>query len=89
MTLNQLFCKLTKEKFHEVILGGQQKCLQSSQNNATYHPMTRDTDVTYKTVNIFSSDKCFICFNSDVPHYMVHVEQWYVHTLESHFCYFL
>ena len=31
--------------------------------------MNRDTDVTYKTVNIFSSDKCFICFISDVPHY--------------------
>ena len=69
MTLNQLFCKLTKEKFHEVILGGQQKCLQSFQNNATY------ADVAYKTVNIFSSDKCFICFISDVPHYMKHVEQ--------------
>ena len=35
----------------------QQKYLQSSQNNATYHPMNPDTDVTYQTVNIFSSDK--------------------------------
>ena len=56
MTLNQLLWKLTKEKFHEVILGGQQKCLQSSQNNATYKTMNRDTDITYKTVIIFISD---------------------------------
>ena len=48
----------------------QQKFLQSSQNNGTYHPMNHDTDVTYKTVNIFSSDKCFICFISHVPHYI-------------------
>ena len=48
----------------------QQKCLQSSRNNATYHPVNPDTDVKYKTVNIFSSDKCFICFISDVPHYI-------------------
>ena len=26
-----------------------------------------DTDVTYRTVNLFSSDKCFIYFISDVP----------------------
>ena len=32
--------------------------------------MNPDTDVTYKTVDIFSSDKCFICFISDVPHYI-------------------
>ena len=37
----------------------QQKCVQSSQNNATYHRMNPDTDVTYKAVNIFSSEKCF------------------------------
>ena len=48
----------------------QQKFLQSSQNNGTYHPMNHDTAVTYKTVNIFSSDKCFICFISHVPHYI-------------------
>ena len=48
----------------------EEKCLQSSQNNATYHPMNPDIDATYKTVNIFSSDKCFICFISDVPHYI-------------------
>ena len=46
----------------------QQKYLQSSQNNATYHPMNPDTDITYQTVNLFSSDKCFIYFISDVPH---------------------
>ena len=38
----------------------QQAYLQSSQNNATYHPMSPDADVTYQTVNLFSSDKCFI-----------------------------
>ena len=48
----------------------QQKYLQSSQNNATYHPMNPDTDVTYQTVNLFSSDKCFVYFVSDVPHYI-------------------
>ena len=42
----------------------QQKYLQSSQNNATYHPMNPDTDVTYQTLNLFSSDKCFIYFIS-------------------------
>ena len=46
----------------------QQKYLQSSQNNATYHPMNPDTDVTYQTVNLFSSDKCFVYLISDVPH---------------------
>ena len=40
----------------------EQKYLQSSQNNAT----NPDTDVTYQTVNLFSSDKCFIHFISDV-----------------------
>ena len=29
----------------------QQKYLQSSQNNATYHPMNPDPDVIYQTVN--------------------------------------
>ena len=48
----------------------QQKYLCSSQNNVTYHPMNPDTDVTYQTVNLFSSDKCFIYFISDVPHYI-------------------
>ena len=30
--------------------------------------MNPDTDVTYQTVNLFSSDKYFIYFISDVPH---------------------
>ena len=34
-----------------LILEGQQKYLQSFINNATYHPMKLDTDVTYETVN--------------------------------------
>ena len=33
----------------------QQKYLKSFQNNATYHPMNSDTDVTYQTVSLFSS----------------------------------
>ena len=32
--------------------------------------MNPDTDVTYKAVDIFSSDKCFLCFISDVPRYI-------------------
>ena len=44
------------------------KYLQSSENNATYQPMNPDTDVIYQKVNLFSSDKYFICFISDVPH---------------------
>ena len=51
-----------------LILEEQQKYLQSFINNATYHPMNPDADVTYQTVNLFSSDKCFIYFISDVPH---------------------
>ena len=51
-----------------LILEEQQKYLQSFINNATYHPMNPDADVTYQTVNLFSSDKCFISFISDVPH---------------------
>ena len=27
-----------------------------------------DADVTYKTINLFSKEKRFIYFNSDVPH---------------------
>ena len=45
----------------------QQKYIQSSQNNATYHPMN---PVTYQAVNLFSSDRCFIYFISNVPHYI-------------------
>ena len=53
-----------------LILEEQQKYLQSFINNATYHHMNPDADVTYQTVNLFSSDKCFIYFISDVPHYI-------------------
>ena len=42
-----------------LILEEQQKYLQPFINNATYHPMNPDTDATYQTVNLFSSDKCF------------------------------
>ena len=56
--------------FMRLILEEQQKYLQSFINNATYHPMNPDADVTYQTVNLFSSDKCFICFISDCPHYI-------------------
>ena len=56
--------------FMRLILEEQQKYLQSFINNATYHPMNPDADVTYQTVNLFSSDKCFIYFISDVPHYI-------------------
>ena len=80
MTLNQLFCKLTNEKFtlHEVNFGGAAKISTSYLlkisfiNNAKYqyHPMNPDADVTYQPVNFFSSDKCFIYFIFDVPHYI-------------------
>ena len=41
-----------------LILEEQQKYLRYFINNATYHPMNHDADVTYQTVNLFSSDKC-------------------------------
>ena len=53
-----------------LILEEQQKYLQSFINNATYHPINSDAGVTYQTVNLFSSVKCFIYFISDVPHYI-------------------
>ena len=52
-----------------LILEEQQKYPQSFISNATYHPMNSDADVTHQTVNLFISDKCFIYFISDVPHY--------------------
>ena len=42
-----------------LILEEQERYLQSFINNATYQPMNADADVTYQTVNLFSSDKCF------------------------------
>ena len=53
-----------------LILEEQEKYLQSFINDATYYPMKPDTDVTYQTVNLFSSGKCFIYFISDFPHYI-------------------
>ena len=52
-----------------------QKYLQSFIDNTAYHPINPDADVPYQTVNLFSSDKCFICFISDCPHYI----QWNQH----------
>ena len=49
-----------------LILEEQQKYLQSFINNATYHSLNPDADVTYQTVNLFSSDKYFIYFISNV-----------------------
>ena len=51
-----------------LILEEQQKYMQSFINNPTYHPMKPDADVKYQTVNLFSSDKCFIYFISNLPH---------------------
>ena len=48
----------------------QQKYLQSFIYNATYHHMNPDAAVTNQAVNLFSSDKCFIYFISDVQHYI-------------------
>ena len=53
-----------------LIVEEQQKCQQSFINNATFHPMNPDADFTYQTDNLFRSDKCFIYFISDVPHYI-------------------
>ena len=41
--------------------------------------MNPDTDVTYQTVNLFSSGKCFIYFISDVSHYI----RWNQHNTVS------
>ena len=52
-----------------LILEEQLKYLQSFINNATYHPINPDADVTYQTVNLFSYDKCSICFISYLVHF--------------------
>ena len=74
MTLNQLFWKLIKEEFtlHEGNFGGAAKISTvylsfKIINDTTYHFMNPDAHVTYQTVNLCSSDKCFIYFTSDVP----------------------
>ena len=53
MILNQLFWKLTKEKFtlHEVNFGGAVK-ISTIFYNATYYPMKADDGVTYQIVNL-------------------------------------
>ena len=53
-----------------LILEEQKKYLQSFINKTTYHSMNPDADVTYQTVNLFSSDKCFIYFISDDRQYI-------------------
>ena len=57
MTLKLLFWKMP---FMRLILEEQQKYLQSLINNAKYQCMNPDANVTYQTVNLFSSDKCFV-----------------------------
>ena len=39
-------------------------------SNANSFYAKSDADVTYQTVNLFSFDKCFIYFISDVLHYI-------------------
>ena len=39
----------------KLILEEQQKYIQSFINNAAYHPINPDADVTYQAVNVFSS----------------------------------
>ena len=58
-----------------LILKEQQKYLQSFINNAAYHPINSDADVTYQTFNLSSSDKCFIYFISDVPRYNQQIDE--------------
>ena len=53
-----------------LILEEQQKYLQYFINNATYHSKNPDADVTYQTVSLFSSEKCFIYFISDFQDYI-------------------
>ena len=81
----------------------QQKYLQSSQNNATYHStlilMLHIRQPIYLVLtNILSPS--FLMFHIHLiklelhnsgkgTRYSIHMEQWYVHTLELHFCYFL
>ena len=53
--------KTKNMNLHEVALEEQQKHLQCSQNNATCHAMNTET-------NLYSSDKRFIYFISNVLH---------------------
>ena len=69
INLNQLFWKLTKEKFslREFSFGGAARISTVFINNSTYHPLNPDADVTCQRINLFSSEKCFISFISDCP----------------------
>ena len=58
------------------ILEEQRKYLQSFTNNATYHPMKPNADVTYQAVNLFSSDKCF---------YLLHFRMSTLHSIKFHY----
>ena len=53
-----------------LVLEEQQKYLQSFINNITYQLLSSDADVTYQIVKLFSSNKYFTYFISDVPHYI-------------------
>ena len=57
--------KLTK-------MTGKDKQNHISQKSKSYEISSADpyADVTYQTVNLFSFDKCFMNFISDVPHYI-------------------
>ena len=66
MTLNQLFWFWKILPFIRLFWEEQQKYLKSSQNEATYHAMNPHTDVTYQTVSLLSSHKCFIYLIYDV-----------------------
>ena len=48
----------------------EQQKISTVLSNIAYHPTNPDTDVTYQTVNLFSSGKRFIYFVSDIPHYI-------------------
>ena len=51
---------------------GKDKQNHISQKSKSYEISSADpyADVTYQTVNLFSFDKCFMNFISDVPHYI-------------------
>ena len=53
-----------------LILEDSKKIYKSFINNGTYQLMNPNADVTYHTVNLFSSNKRFTYFISDVPRYI-------------------
>ena len=71
MALHQLFWKLTEENFtlHEVNFGG--AAIISTIFYQCYISLHEPyADATNQTVDLFSSDKCFIYFISDAQHYI-------------------